>query len=107
MKKNKHRILVFTLVFYQIFCMIHIPLKLIPDNQKDAQASNATHYTVQHEHIQNQNQHLDSEEKVCNIAFFFCKSIFFFAIVKFVFEVTKVHVYIWQLPRANICGIIR
>lgn len=48
----------------------------------------------------------DSEGKVCNITFFFCESVFFFEIAKFIFEVLKTPVYIWQLPRANIGGIM-
>ena len=103
MKKNKYRLLVFVLVFYQIFCMTHIPLKLIPDNQNDVQISSAVHPTAYH--VQN-HQHLDSEQKVCDIAFFFCESVFFFAIAKFLYTVTKITVYIWQLPRGNIGGIM-
>ena len=107
MKKNNYRALVIVLIFYQIFCMIHIPLRLIPDNQKDVQISSVAHYTAHQEQTQSQYQHLDSEQKVCNIEFFFCESIFFFAIAKFLYEITKITVYIWQLPRSNISAIMQ
>lgn len=102
MKKNKYKILVVVLVFYQIFCMIHIPLKLIPDNQKDVQISS----TVHHAHYMQNNQNPDGEQKVCDTAYFICESITIFEIAKFIFENTKAHVYIWQLPRANIGSIM-
>lgn len=103
MKRKRKIFIVLLLVFYQIFCMIHIPLKLIPDNQNDVQISSVVHPTAYH--VQN-HQHLDSEQKVCDIAFFFCESVFFFAIAKFLYTVTKITVYIWQLPRGSIGGIM-
>jgi hypothetical protein len=48
----------------------------------------------------------DGSGKVCDLAFFLCKSIIFFEIVKFMYDITKVHVYHWQLPRIGIGGII-
>ena len=104
MAKKRHKILVLILVLYQVFCMIHIPLKLVPNNQKDVQISSAVTHSYS---VQNHHQHFDSEQKVCNLAFFFCESIFIFAISKFIFEVTKVHVYHWQLPRVGISGIMQ
>lgn len=103
MAKKRHKILVLILVLYQVFCMIHIPLKLVPNNQKDVQISSAVTHSYS---IQNHQQHFDSDHKVCNLAFFFCESIIFFEIAKFMYEITKVHVYHWQLPRGNIGGII-
>lgn len=103
MKRKRKIFIVLLLVFYQIFCMIHIPLKLIPDNQNDVQISSVVHPAAYH--VQN-HQYLDSEQKVCDIAFLFCESVFFFAIAKFLHTVTKITVYIWQLPRGNIGGIM-
>lgn len=105
MAKKRHKILVLILVLYQVFCMIHIPLKLVPNNQKDVQITQT--YTAQHEHSAQKHPHIDDcGGKVCNLAFFFCESIIFFEIAKFMYEITKAHVYHWQLPRGNIGGII-
>jgi len=51
-------------------------------------------------------QNLYGDQKVYNAAYFICESITIFEIAKFIFENTKAHVYIWQLPRGNIGGII-
>lgn len=102
MKKKKYKILVVILVLYQVFCMIHIPLKLIPNNQKDVQISSV----VTHSYSAQNHQYFDSEHNICNLAFFFCESTFIFAIAKFIFTITKVHVYHWQLPRVGISDII-
>ena len=48
---------------------------------------------------------LDIKE-VCNAECYIRKSAIFFEIAKFAYEITKVHVYIWQLPRGNIGGIM-
>ena len=64
-------------------------------------------YTVYQEHSVQKHSHIDDGGgKVCNLAFFFCESIIFFAIAKFMYEITKVHVYHWQLPRVGIGGIM-
>ena len=107
MSRKRKIFIALVLAFCQIFCILHIPFKVVPDNQKDVQISSVAHYTAHQEQTQSQYQHLDSEQKVCNIEFFFCESIFFFAIAKFLYEITKITVYIWQLPRSNISDIIQ
>ena len=105
MKKNCFKYFIYFLIIYKIFCLVHIPLKIVPNNQKDVQITQT--YTAYQEHSVQKHPHIDDGSgKVCNLAFFFCKSIFIFAIVKFFYEITKVHVYHWQLPRGNIGGII-
>lgn len=105
MKKNYFKYFIYFLIIYKIFCLVHIPLKIVPNNQKDVQITQT--YTAQHEHSAQKHLHIDDGGgKVCSLAFFFCESIFIFAIAKFIFEVTKVYVYIWQLPRANISAIM-
>lgn len=64
-------------------------------------------YTAQHEHSAQKHSHIDDGSgKVCDLVSFFCESVFIFAIAKFFYEITKVHVYHWQLPRGNIGDII-
>ena len=64
-------------------------------------------YTVYQEHSVDKHPHVDDGGgKVCDLTFFLYESIIFFEIAKFVYEITKVHVYIWQLPRVGIGGII-
>lgn len=105
MKKNYFKYVIYFLIIYKIFCLVHIPLKIVPNNQKDVQITQT--YTAQHEHSVQKHPHInDGSGKVCNLALFFCESIFIFAIAKFFYEITKVHVYHWQLPRGNIGGII-
>lgn len=105
MKKNCFKYFIYFLIIYKIFCLVHIPLKIVPNNQKDAQVVQS--YTVHQDHSVQKHPHVDDDRgKVCNITFFFCESIFIFAIAKFIFEVTKVHVYHWQLPRVGISDII-
>ena len=105
MKKNYFKYFIYFLIIYKIFCLVHIPLKIVSNNQKDVQITQT--YTAQHEHSVQKHPHADDGgEKVCDLAFFFCKSIFIFAIAKFFYEITKVHVYHWQLPRVGIGGII-
>lgn len=105
MKKNYFKYFIYFLIIYKIFCLVHIPLKIAPNNQKDVQITQT--YTAQHEFSGQKHPHADDgSEKVCDLAFFFCKSIFIFAIAKLFYEITKVHVYHWQLPRGNIGGIM-
>lgn len=105
MKKNYFKYFIYFLIIYKIFCLVHIPLKIVPNNQKDMQITHS--YTVhQEQSIQKHPRVDDDRGKVCNLAFLFCESIFIFAIANFIFEVTKAYVYHWQLPRVGISGII-
>lgn len=105
MKKNYFKYFIYFLIIYKIFCLVHIPLKIVPNNQKDVQITQT--YTAYQEYSAQKHPHADNGSgKVCSLAFFFCESIFIFAIAKFIFEVTKVHVYHWQLPRVGISDII-
>lgn len=102
MSRKRKTFIALVLAFCQIFCVLHIPFKVVPDSQKDVQISNTVHHTYC---VQN-HQNPDENQKVYNATYFIYKSITIFEIVKFVFENTKVHVYIWQLPRGNIGGIM-
>lgn len=105
MKKKCFKCFVLLLLIYKVFSLVHIPQKIISNNQKDMQIVHS--YTAQHEHSAQKYPHTDDGSgKVCNLAFFFYESIFIFAIAKFFYEITKVHVYHWQLPRVGIGGII-
>ena len=105
MKKNYFKYFIYFLIIYKIFCLVHIPLKIVSNNQKDVQITQT--YTVQHEHSVQKHPYTDGGGgKVCDLAFLFCESVFFFEIVKFMYDITKVHVYHWQLPRVGIGGII-
>lgn len=106
MKKKCFKCFVLLLLIYKIFSLVHIPQKIISsNNQKDMQIVHS--YTVYQEHSVQKHPHIDDGGgKVCNLAFFFCKSIFIFAIAKFFYEITKIHVYHWQLPRVGIGDII-
>lgn len=53
-----------------------------------------------------QTQELSETKEIYNIRCYIRESIIFFEIAKFTYEITKVHVYIWQLPRGNIGGIM-
>lgn len=106
MKKKCFKCFVLLLLIYKIFSLVHIPQKIISsNNQKDMQIVHS--YTVYQEHSVQKHPHIeDGGGKVCSLAFFFCESIIFFEIAKFMYEITKVHVYHWQLPRGNIGGIM-
>ena len=105
MKKNYFKYFIYFLIIYKIFCLVHIPLKILPNNQKDVQITQT--YTTQHEHFAQKHPHIDDgSDKVCDLTFFFCESIIFFEFAKFTYEITKVHVYHWQLPRVGIGDII-
>lgn len=103
MEKNRYRIVVFILIFYEIFCAVHIPSHDIAErHRRDAQITKeATEqiYSVQM-------QELSEIKKICNARCYIRESTIFFEIAKFAYEITKVHVYIWQLPRGNIGGIM-
>lgn len=53
-----------------------------------------------------QMQELNEIKEICNVRCYICESAIFFGIEKFAYEIAKVHVYIWQLPRGNIGGIM-
>lgn len=106
MKKKCFKRFVLLLLIYKIFSLVYTPQKIISNNnQKDMQIVHS--YMVYQDHSVQKYPHTDGGGgKVCNLAFFFCESIIFFEIAKFVYEITKVHVYHWQLPRASISDII-
>lgn len=103
MEKNRYRIVVFVLIFYEIFCLACIPSHDMAEHRhRDAQITNEAaeqiHFT--------QTQELSETKEICNVRYYIHESIIFFEIAKFAYEITKVHVYIWQLPRGNIGGIM-
>ena len=103
MKKNRYRIVVLILIFYEIFCAVHIPAHDIAERRlRDVQITKEAAgqiYSVQM-------QELNETKEICNVRCYIRESIIFFEIAKFAYEITKVHVYIWQLPRGNIGGIM-
>lgn len=106
MKKKCFKCFVLLLLIYKVFSLVHIPQKIISNNnQKDMQIVHS--YTIYQDYSAQKYPHANNGGgKVCDLAFFFCESIIFFEIAKFVYEITKVHVYIWQLPRVGIDSII-
>lgn len=106
MKKKCFKCFVLLLLIYKVFSLVRTPQKIISNNnQKDMQI--VYPYTVYQDHSAQKYTHADGGGgKVCDLAFFFCESIISFEIAKFVYEITKVHVYHWQLPRVGIGGII-
>lgn len=101
MKKNRYRIVVLILIFYEIFCAVHIPSHDIAErHRRDVQITKEAAeqiYSVQM-------QELNETKEICNVKCYIRE--IFFEIAKFACEITKVHVYIWQLPRGNIGGIM-
>lgn len=106
MKKKCFKCFVLLLLIYKVFSLVRTPQKIISNNnQKDMQIVHS--YMVCQDHSVQKYPHADGGGgKVCDLAFFFCKSIIFFEIAKFACEITKVHVYHWQLPRVGVDGII-
>ena len=106
MKKKCFKCFVLILLIYKIFSLVHTPQKIISNNnQKDIQIVHS--YMVYQDYSAQKCPHTNNGGgKVCDLAFFLCESIIFFEIAKFVYEITKVHVYHWQLPRVGIGGII-
>lgn len=103
MKKNRYRIVVLILIFYEIFCAVHIPPHDMSEHrQRDAQITKEVAKQI----CPVQMQELNETKKICNVRCYIRESIIFFEIAKFAYEITKVHVYIWQLPRGNIGGIM-
>lgn len=103
MEKNRCRIVVLILIFCEIFCAVHIPSHDIAErHRRDVQITKEAAekiYSVQM-------QELSEIKKICNARCYIRKSTIFFEIAKFAYEIAKVHVYIWQLPRGNIGGIM-
>ena len=106
MKKKYFKCFVLLLLIYKVFSLVHTPQKIIfNNNQKDMQIVHS--YTVYQDHSVQKYPHTDGGGgKVCNLAFFFCRNIIFFEFAKFMYEITKVHVYHWQLPRVGTDDII-
>lgn len=53
-----------------------------------------------------QMRELSEVKEICSLEYYICENTIFFEIAKFAYEIAKVHVYIWQLPRGNIGGIM-
>ena len=103
MEKNRYRIVVFILIFYEIFCAVHIPSHNIAERHRsDVQITKEAAKQI----YSDQMQELSEIKEICNVGCYICESAIFFGIEKFAYEITKVHVYIWQLPRGNIGGIM-
>lgn len=103
MEKNRYRIVVFILIFYEIFCAVHIPSHDIAErHRRDAQITKEAAEQI----YSAQMQELSEIKEICNVRYYIRESTIFFEIAKFAYEITKVHVYIWQLPRGNIGGIM-
>lgn len=103
MEKNRYRIVVLILIFCEIFCAVHIPSHDMAEyHRRDAQITKEDAKQI----CPVQMQELSENKEVCNIACYIRKSTIFFEIAKFAYEITKVHVYIWQLPRGNIGDIM-
>ena len=103
MEKNRCRIVVFILIFYEIFCAVHIPSHDIAErHHKDVQITKEAAKQI----CSAQMQELSETKKICNVRCYIRESRIFFGTAKFAYEIRKVHVYIWQLPRGNIGGIM-
>lgn len=103
MEKNRYRIVVLVLIFYEIFCAVHIPSHdMAEQRHRDAQITNEAAEQI---HFA-QTQELSESGEICNVRCYIRESIISFEIAKFAYEIAKVHVYIWQLPRGNIGGIM-
>ena len=103
MEKNRYRIIVLILIFCEIFCAVHIPSHNITERyRRDAQITKE----AAEQTYSAQMQELSEIKEICNARCYIRESTIFFKIVKFAYEITKVHVYIWQLPRGNIGGIM-
>lgn len=103
MEKNRYRIVVLILIFCEIFCAVHIPSHDMAEcHQREVQIAKEAAKQI----CPVQMQELSEIKEVCNVACYIRESTSFFEIAKFSYEITKVHVYIWQLPRGNIGGIM-
>lgn len=103
MEKNRYRIIVLILIFCEIFCAVHISSHNITErHRRDAQITKE----AAEQTYSAQMQELSEIEEICNARCYIRESTIFFEIAKFVYEIIKTHVYIWQLPRGNISGIM-
>lgn len=102
MEKNRYRIVVLILIFYEIFCLACIPSHDMAEYHRDVQITKQAAEQIHPAQM----QELSEIKEICNVRCYIRESIIFFAIAKFAYEITKVHVYIWQLPRGNIGGIM-
>lgn len=103
MEKNRYRIVVFILIFCEIFCAVHIPSHDMAErHQRDVQITKEDAKQI----CPVQTQDLTEIKEIRHVECYVCKSTIFFEIAKFAYEIAKVHVYIWQLPRGNIGGIM-
>lgn len=103
MEKNRYRIVVLILIFYEIFCVMYIPSHDMTErHRRDVQITKE----AAEQSCSAQMQELNEIKKICNARYYIRESTIFFEIAKFAYEITKVHVYIWQLPRGNIGGIM-
>ena len=103
MEKNRYRIVVFILILYEIFCVVHIPAHDMAEHRhRDVRITNEAAEEI----YSMQMQELSEIKKICNVRCYIRENIIFFEIAKFAYEITKVHVYIWQLPRVGIGDII-
>ena len=103
MEKNRYRIVVLVLIFYEIFCLACIPSHdIVERRHRDMQI---TREAAEQIHPA-QTQDLSEAKEIYNVRCYIHESIIFFEIAKFAYEIAKAHVYIWQLPRGNIGGIM-
>ena len=103
MEKNRYRIVVFILIFYEIFCAVHIPPHDMAErHHRDAQITKEAAKQIYSAQIQK----LNEIKEICNARCYIREITIFFEIAKFTYEIAKTHVYIWQLPRGNIGGIM-
>lgn len=103
MEKNRYRIIVLILIFCEIFCAVHIPSNDIAERrQRDAQIIKEVAKQIYPVQMQESSE----VKEVCNVKRYIRESTIFFEIAKFSYEIKKAHVYIWQLPRGNIGGIM-
>ena len=103
MEKNRYRIVVLILALYEIFCLACIPSHDMAEHRhRDVQITNKAAEQIH----SMQMQELSEIKEICNARCYVRESMIFFVIAKFAYEITKVHVYIWQLPRGNIGGIM-
>ena len=103
MEKNRYRIVVLILIFYEIFCVVHIPSHDMAEHHcGDAQITKEATEQI----CPVQMQELSEVKEICNVKCYIRESTIFFEIAKFSYEIAKVHVYIWQLPRGNIGDIM-
>lgn len=101
MEKNRYRIVVLILIFCEIFCAVHILSHDIAErHRRDAQITKEATEQI----YPAQMQELSEIKEICNVRCYIRE--IFFEIAKLAYEIAKVHVYIWQLPRGNIGGIM-